>query len=97
MSLWRIRITMSDDPQTQELLTAALAEQRIWALLISPHDTGLTGDVIIELPRSDGIGALLGELRMISPHVFVSSVDEPPPSAMAPPLRNGAPVALAVQ
>jgi hypothetical protein len=97
MPLWRIRITMSDDPQSQELLTAALAKQRVWTLLMSPRNTGITGDVIIELPRGDGIGALLGELRMISPQVFVSSVKEPPSSVMAQPLRNGAPVALAVQ
>ena len=29
MSLWRIRIAMSDDPRSQELLTEALAGQRI--------------------------------------------------------------------
>ena len=49
MSLWRIRITMSDDPQSQAMLTAALAEQRVWALPMSRRDTDMTGDVIIEL------------------------------------------------
>lgn len=93
MSLWRIRITMSDDPQSEAMLTAALAEQRVWALLISPGDTEMTGDVIIELPRDDGLGALLSELQMISPQIFMSRVDQPSSLATARPLRNGAPLA----
>jgi hypothetical protein len=93
MSLWRIRITMSDDPNSQALLTEALAEQRVWALLMSPRDTGIAGDVIIELPRDDGLGALLSDLHMISPQVFVSSVDRPPSLTTARPLRTAAPAA----
>ena len=54
MSLWRIRIIMPDDPHSHALLTAAIAEQRVWALLRSPHDTDMTGDVIIELPGDAG-------------------------------------------
>ncbi len=83
MPLWRIRITMSDDPYSQEMLAAALAEQRVWALLMSPHDTEITGDVIIELRHDDSIGALLSELHMISPQVLVSSVGRPPSLAAA--------------
>ena len=93
MSLWRIRITMSDDPNSQALLAEALAQQRVWALLISPRDTEMTGDVIIELPRDDGLGALLSDLHMISPQVFVSSVDRPPSLTRTRPLRTGAPAA----
>jgi hypothetical protein len=77
MSLWRIRITMPDDPNSQALLTAALADQQVLALVPPPGDTDTTGDVIIELPRDDRLGALLNDLHMISPHVFVSSVDQP--------------------
>ena len=40
MSLWRIRIAMSDDRRSQELLTEALAGQRIYSRLMSPHETG---------------------------------------------------------
>jgi hypothetical protein len=76
MSLWRIRITMPDDPRGQALLTAALADQRVWALAPSADEADRTGDVIIELPRDDRLGALLNDLHMISPHVYVSSVDE---------------------
>ena len=70
MSLWRIRITMSDDPHSQALLTAALASQRVWSLLTSPRGTGMTGDVIVELPPNDGLAALLSELHMISPQAL---------------------------
>jgi hypothetical protein len=79
MSLWRIRIAMSDDRRSQELLTEALAGQRVCSRLMSPHDTEMSVDVIIELTDVDGLGTLLGELHMISPQVFVSSADQPSP------------------
>ncbi len=97
MSLWRVRITMSDDPHSQALLTAALAGQRVWALLMVPRDTEMTGDVIIELPQDEGLGALLSELHMISPQVFVSSAVQPPSPAIARLRRNGGPVTSAAQ
>ena len=97
MSLWRIRIIMSDDPQSHAMLTAAIAEQRVWALLVSPRDTDMTGDVIIELPGDNDLSALLSELHMISPQVFVSSVDGPSSLAVAWPRRNGAPLTPVVQ
>ena len=77
MSLWRIRIAMSDDPRSQELLTEALAGQRVCSRLMSPRDTQMTVDVVIEPTDVDGLGAVLGELHMISPQVFVSSADQP--------------------
>jgi hypothetical protein len=87
MSLWRIRIAMSDDRRSQELLTEALAGQRVCSRLMSPHDTEMAVDVIIELADVDGLRSLLGELHMISPQVFVSSADQPSPLATAWPLR----------
>jgi hypothetical protein len=76
MSLWRLRITMSDDPRSQEALTAALAGQRVRSRLTSPGlNAKVTADVVIEVPGVDGLGALLGNLHMISPQVFVSSAD----------------------
>jgi hypothetical protein len=83
MSLWRIRIAMSDDPRSQELLTEALAGQRVCSRLMSPRDTQLTVDVISEPADVDGLGALLGELHLISPQVFVSSADQPSSLATA--------------
>jgi hypothetical protein len=97
VSLWRIQITMSDDPYSQELLTSVLAEQRVWALLISRRDTEMTGDVIIELPRDGGLGALLSELHMISPRVFVASADQSSSLATTRWLRTGAQVMSAVR
>jgi hypothetical protein len=88
MSLWRIRMNMSDDPHSQELLTEALVEQRVRSLLLSPHDAEMTADLIIELPGVDGLPALLGALHMISPQVFVSSADQPSPLATAGPPRR---------
>jgi hypothetical protein len=76
MSLWRLRITMSDDPHSQEVLTEALDGQRVRSRLTSPGaDATMTADVVIEVPGVDGLGALLGELHMISPQVYVSSAD----------------------
>src|SRR4029077_472490 len=83
MSLWRIRIAMSDDPRSQELLTEALAGQRVCSRLMSPRDTQMSVDVIVEPTDVDGLGAWLGELHMISPQVFVSCADQPSPLATA--------------
>ena len=83
MSLWRVRIAMSDDPASQALLTAALARQRISAQ--PPPKSTTPGDVIIDLPRDDRLGALLNDLHKISPQVFVSSVEAPPPPGFPPP------------
>jgi hypothetical protein len=83
MSLWRIRIAMSDDPRSQELLTEALAGQRVYSRLMSPRDTQMTVDVVIEPADVDGLGTLLGELHMISPQVFVSLADQPSSLATA--------------
>jgi hypothetical protein len=83
MSMWRIRIAMSDDRQSQQLLSQALAGQRVCSRLVSPHGTEVTVDVVIELPGVDGLGALLGELHMISAQVFVSNADQQSPLATA--------------
>jgi hypothetical protein len=95
--LWRIQITLSEDPYSQELLTSVLAGQRVWALLLLQCGTEMTGDVIIELPRDGGLGALLSELRMISPQVSVSSADQPSSLAATRSLRPAAQGTSAVQ
>ena len=79
MSLWRIRIAMPDDHRSQELLTAALAGQRVRSRLMSPHHNEMSADLVIELTDVGVLGTLLGELHMISPQVFVSSADQPSP------------------
>jgi len=70
---------MPDDRRSQELLTEALAGHRVCSRMTSPHHTGMSVDVIIELTDMDGLGTLLGVLHTISPQVFVSSADQPSP------------------
>jgi hypothetical protein len=79
MSLWRIRIAMPDDHRSQELLTEALAGQRVCSRLTSPRHNEMSADVVIELTDMDGLGTLLGELHRFSRQVFVSSADQPSP------------------
>ena len=83
MSLWRIRIAMSDDRRSQELLSETLAGQRVCSRLMYPNDTEIAVDLVLELTDLSGLGALLGELRVISPQVFVSSADQSSPLADA--------------
>lgn len=93
MSWWRLRITMSDDPHSQELLTAALAGQRVrWRQMSPGPGAKMTADVIIETQGVDGLGALLSELHTMSPQVFVSSVNQPSPVAPVRPLPHDAAV-----
>ncbi len=87
MSLWRVRIAMSDDPASRALFTEALARQRISAQPPS-HESPSPGDVIIELPRDDRLGALLSDLHLISPQVFVSSLDASLPVALTAPIKE---------
>jgi hypothetical protein len=97
MSLWRVRITIADDLGSHEVLTAALAEQRVWSLLLVQQDSKMTADVIIELPGADGLDVLLGELHMISPQVLVSSADEPSSLATGRPVPDQASVTPILQ
>ncbi len=89
MSLWKIRLDVPADPRSQALLSAVLADQLVWAQGPSSQDedAGESGnDLIIDLPRDDRLGTLLNDLHKISPHVFVSSVDQPPlPAGSAAP------------
>ena len=78
MSLWRVRITMPADPASQELLAAALAGQRVAALLPASDDANPTGELIIELPRDESLGDLLNDLHVISPQVYVSCASDLP-------------------
>jgi hypothetical protein len=83
MPLWRIRITLPDDPHSRELLDQALDGQRVTALNFTPReaDAQMAGDVVLELPRDDDLGRMLGALHRISPQVFVSRADDEPAPA----------------
>jgi hypothetical protein len=75
MAKWRIRIHMSDDAHSRARLDEVLANQRVSAVRLTPRpgtEPGLSGDVVLELPRDDELGEMLAALHMISPQVFVS-------------------------
>jgi hypothetical protein len=75
MAKWRIRIHLSDDAHSRTRLDEVLANQRVSAVQLTPRagtDTGVSGEVILELPRDDELGDMLTALHMISPQVFVS-------------------------
>jgi hypothetical protein len=75
MARWRIRIHLSDDAHSRARLDDVLANQRVSALQLTRRpgaDTGLSGDVVLELPRDDELGDMLAALHLISPQVYVS-------------------------
>jgi hypothetical protein len=75
MAKWRIRIHLSDDAHSRARLDEVLARQQVSAVQLTPspgRDPGLSGDVVLELPRDDELGDMLTALHMISPQVFVS-------------------------
>jgi hypothetical protein len=75
MAMWRIRINLSDDPQSRARLNEVLARQQVSAIRLTPRagtEAQLAGDVVLELPRDDELGDMLTALHTISPQVFVS-------------------------
>jgi hypothetical protein len=87
MPLWRIRITLPDDPHSRALLDQALDGQRVTELNFTPRETDaaqMAGDVVLELPRDDDLGTMLSALHRISPQVFVSRADGDPAPARRP-------------
>ena len=78
MALWRIRITLADDPHSRAVLKQALAGQRVSELNFTPRTarpSEVAGDVVIELPHDDDLGTVLSALHQISRQVLVSRVD----------------------
>ncbi|HXW43383.1 MAG TPA: hypothetical protein VEL03_01250 [Streptosporangiaceae bacterium] len=91
MAMWRIRINLADDPRSRERLNEVLASQRVQAIQLTPRqgaDAGLSGDVVLELPRDDALGEMLTALHTISPQVFVSRADTSADSAAEDPARD---------
>jgi hypothetical protein len=88
MPLWRLRITLADDPHSRAVLDQALAGQRVSELNFTPRTARpaeVAGDVVLELPHDDDLGGILSALHRISPQVFVSRVDD---GAAAPALSG---------
>jgi hypothetical protein len=96
MPLWRIRIRLTDDPHSRALLDQALAGQQVRDVSFAPRaadSAEMAGDVVLELPRDDDLGTMLGALHQISPQVFVSRVDDDQAAGRGPaltaPFRRG--------
>ena len=77
MSMWRIRITLSDDPRSHALLNDALSGQPVSQVRLTPAagTAEVTGDVVVELTHNEGLGELLSALHTISPQVLVRRAD----------------------
>jgi hypothetical protein len=78
MSMWRIRITLSDDPPSRARFAEALADRPVRLVSVTPRGNGtadLSGEAIVELAQDDGLSDLLTALHHISPQVFVSRAD----------------------
>lgn len=83
-TIWRIRLTLSDDPYSRTVLHQTLADQPISAFRLLPRDSGragMTGEVMIEAAEGEALGTLLGALHIISPQVFLTRADLSPPPA----------------
>lgn len=75
MAMWRIRLSLSDDPRSRARLDELLERQQVSAIRLTPRagtEAELAGDVVLELPRDDELGDMLTALHAISPQVFVS-------------------------
>jgi hypothetical protein len=89
MPLWRIRITLADDPHSRTVLNQALVGQQVSELSFTPRasrPSEVAGDVVLELPHDDDLGSILSALHQISPQVLVSRAD----SGSAPALSGQA-------
>jgi hypothetical protein len=79
MAMWRIRVNLTDDPQSRARLDAVLSGQAVREIQLTPRgglNADLSGDVVLELPREDQLGEMLAALHTISPQVFVSRLAE---------------------
>lgn len=86
MPLWRIRITLADDPHSRAVLNQALAGQRVSELNFTPRasrPSEMSGDVVLELPQDDDLGSILSALHQISRQVLVSRADTGSAPAMS--------------
>jgi hypothetical protein len=80
MTLWRIRVAVSDDPASRGALTNALAGQPVSGVRVLPgraSASATTSEIVVELPQDDGLATVLSALHEISPQVFVSRADAP--------------------
>jgi hypothetical protein len=78
MSMWSVRVTLSDDPQSRARFAAALGGWPVRLVSITPRDSGsadVAGEAVLELTRDEDLSGLLTALHALSPQVFVSRAD----------------------
>lgn len=92
MTLWRIRVAVPDDPGSHGALTSALAGQPVSGVRVlpgRPEGSATTSEIMVELAQDDGLATVLSALHEISPQVFVSRAEMPPPGPELPRARYG--------
>ncbi len=80
MFLWRIRITLPDEPHQVTSLRRALADTAVHLLQVVPKggdSRAVSADFVIELPDDERLGAVLGVLHQMSPQVYLSRIEQP--------------------
>ena len=90
MCLWRFRIDIPGDPPDITVVTSVLARYPARLLTMSMDDgcQSATGEFVVDLPHSEGVGPILSALHDISPTVLIgrekSCVASRPGTAHAP-------------
>ncbi len=87
MTQWRIRVVVPEAAAGRRALRRALAQAPGTVVRLDPPGVDVaetSRDVIVELGEDEALDDLLRTLHEVSPHVFISRVDEPPPEAGQP-------------
>jgi hypothetical protein len=77
MCVWRCRIDLEGEPPETAVLAASLEDCSARLLSISVerrHDT-VTGELMVDLPHDEGVGAILSALHGISPRVLIGRAE----------------------
>ena len=79
MTQWRIRVVVPEAAAGQRALQRALSQAPGTVVRLEPPGVDLaetSGDVIVELGEDEALDDLLRILHDVSPHVFISRVNQ---------------------
>lgn len=73
MCVWRCRIDLDRDPPETAILAASLegCSARLLSISVQQRRHTMSGELMIDLPHDDGVGAILSVLHEISPRVLI--------------------------
>ena len=73
MCLWRFRIDIPGDPPDITVVTSVLARYpaRLLTMSMDAGCQSATGEFVVDLPHSEGVGPILSALHDISPTVLI--------------------------